>query len=108
MDPSWLIVVSVLGLLLAPLWAKLANRLVMRRRTPSRSRGTAVIFLSLAAFAITCVGPWVLMCWLQGRFPSLLYAPGTAPASAIILGPGVLVQIICAAAFLAKNRKATS
>jgi hypothetical protein len=30
----------------------------------------------------------------------------TAPAAAILLGPGVLVQIACAMAFLASNRKA--
>ena len=104
MDSSWLLVVSIASVALAPLWAKLSNRIIALGEFPRPVHVAGVSLLSVAMFAIFLIGPWVLMAAIlgEGRLAALLYADRIGLGAAILFGPGITLQIVCAVAVTSK------
>jgi hypothetical protein len=95
-DVGWLLLVSVAGFAMAPLWARWWDA-ALRRSGLSRPRRVAgVLALSIATLLATFVGPWLLMAILYGTPDADLADPRLPIGMLFLFGPGVAIQVFWA------------
>ena len=96
---SVLIITSLLGLGMAPFWAKWATGTLARFNLSPLARTSCVVVLSVLAMLISFVGPWVIMAHVRGLLWHNLADPTTPYIATVFFGPGVALQVwlaICA------------
>ena len=93
---SVLIIVSMVGLMMAPFWSKWWNLALKNAVVSRHQRIAGVLLLSLATLLVVHVGPWVLMAIMHGTITANLADPMLPFGLTIMFGPSVAIQIIVA------------
>lgn len=94
MDSSWLVLVSIFGAAMAPLWVDCWDAVLRRAGMPKAQRIAGGLVLSLATLLILGGGPWVLISIANGRIAEHLADPWL-PLSGllVLLGPSIVFQL---------------
>lgn len=92
-DESFSIVVSLIGLAMAPFWAKWWAAGTAEWTIPIAARSTLVIALSVATLLITYAGPWFAMMVTHGVVEQNVTDPNFPFILLLFFGPGVAWQM---------------
>lgn len=94
-----LIALSLLGLALAPLWAWLWTRIMLKRALPRLPRALSVVALSLLTLFTVSIGPLLMLAGNHGLLSGEAADPSVVVTFALFCFTGVVIQVTAALAF---------
>lgn len=92
MDSSWLIVVSLFGTAMAPLWAKWWNFAFRKLGMSPYLRLFGVLFFCLLTMLVVGVAPWILLSVLSGTLDTNLADPMVRRVGIVVFGVMLFYQ----------------